>query len=105
MGWMLRAYVDLCWVPEGSGFVTVMPAGGLSNEPGFGAAWAAGPEPNAQMMRFQVSEPVAAVSGVSSGTLSTALGTAASQLGTDLTTFLQTSTALATALGWATGQP
>lgn len=105
MAWMLRGYVDACWVPEGTGGVTVMPVGGLGNEPGYGAALAAGPAPNAQTIRFQVAEPVTGVTGISSSTLSTNLGTAAAQLGTDLTTFLQNATALATILGWATGNP
>ena len=105
MAWMLRGYVDVAWVPEGTGGVTVMPVGGLGNEPGYGAAMAAGPAPNAQTIRFQVSEPVTGITGISSGTLSTNLGTAAAQLGTDLTTFLQQSANLAAILGWATGGP
>ena len=100
---MLRGYVDVAWVPEGTGGVTVMPVGGLGNEPGFGAAMAAGPMPNAQTIRFQVAEPVTGITGISSGTLSSNLGTAAAQLGTDLTTFLQQSANLAAILGWATG--
>ena len=105
MAWMLRGYVDVCWVPEGTGGVTLMPPGGLGNEPGYGSAMAAGPAPNAETIRFQVSEPVTGVTGITSGTLSTNLGTAAAQMGTDLTTFLQNAANLAQILAWQTGGP
>ena len=107
MAWMLRGYVDVAWVPEGTGGITVMPVGGLGNEPAFAASLAAGPAPNAQTIRFQVAEPVTGslLAGTTSGTLSTNLGTAASQLGTDLTTFLQNTANLAVIFGWASGSP
>jgi hypothetical protein len=82
-----------------------MPSGGLGNEPGYGAAAAPGPAPNAQTLRFQVGEPVTGITGITSGTLSTNLGTAAAQLGTDLTTFLQQTPNLAAILAWQTGGP
>ena len=105
MAWMLKVQGYVAWVPEGTGGVTVMPVGGLANEPGYGAALAAGPAPNAQAFIFQLAEPVTGVTGISSSTLSTNLGTAAAQLGTDLTTILQNAATLATILGWATGNP
>lgn len=105
MAWAIRGYIDIGWIPEGTGGATVMGIGGMGNQPGYGAAATAGPMMNAQMMRIQLQEIVAAQTGVTSANLSTALGTAAAQLGTDLTTLLQNSTTLATILGWATGNP
>lgn len=105
MAWALRVYCDVGWIPEGSGGATITSVGGMSNQPGYGAAANAGPIMNAQTMRIQISEMVAAQMGATSAQLSTALGTAAAQLGTDLTTLLQNSTTLATILGWATGGP
>ena len=101
MAWMLRGYIDACWVPEGTGGVTVMPPGGEANEPGYGAALAAGPAPNAQTLRFQVSEPISGITGTppTSGNLTTA----ASQLGTDLGTFLTSN--LTQIQNWQLGQP
>jgi hypothetical protein len=105
MAWALRAYVDVGWIPEGTGSATVGPIGGEGNQPGFGANANAGPLMNAQTLRIQISEMVGGLGSQSSSALSTALGTAAAQLGTDLTTLLQNTATLATIFGWATGNP
>ena len=105
MAWMLRGYVDVCWVPEGTGGVTVMPVGGLGNEPGYGAALAAGPTVNAQTMRFQVAEPITGTTGTPpySNPTSGNLTAAATQLGTDLGTFLTNN--ITTIQNWQGGSP
>jgi hypothetical protein len=105
MAWALKAYIDVGWIPEGTGGATITGPGGMGNEPGYGAAAGAGPMMNAQTLRIQINEMVGGLGSQSSSALSTALGTAAAQLGTDLTTLLQNTATLATIFGWATGNP
>jgi hypothetical protein len=102
MAWMLRGYVDVCWVPEGTGGTAVMPTGGLANEPGYGAAMAAGAMPTGQTLRVQVAEPITGLNGAGSPT-SANVTAAATQLGTDVGTFLTNN--LTTIQGWGTGLP
>lgn len=102
MAWALRGYIDVCWVPEGVGGVAVMPVGGLGNEPGYGAAQAAGPMPTAQTLRFQVAEPITGITGAGNPTTGN-LSAAATQLGTDLGTFLTGAQPQISA--WQSGQP
>lgn len=102
MAWMIRGYVDVCWVPEGTGGVTLMPTGGLGNEPGYGPGQGAGPVPNAQTMRFQQGEAIVGVSG--SPPNSTAIGNALTSMATD--TNSQITAAIVTAIqNWQTGSP
>lgn len=101
MAWMLRGYIDVCWVPEGVGGVALQPQGGQANEPGYGANLSAGTFPNAQTLRLQIAEPI--VGHGSTVPTGANLNSAATQLGTDLGTFLNNN--LAQIQNWYLGQP
>lgn len=107
MAYVIRAYLDICWVPEGSGMATL--GQNQSNNPGIGASGTAGIAPNAQTLRLQDDEAVPGGSAPSSANFNTALIAMATSFGTQITTAGayggNAATPLAIAQGWATGNP
>jgi hypothetical protein len=102
---MIRAYVDVCWLPEGTG------GAGLgilaANNPGYGAGTGlniaqAGTMPNAQTLRFQQGEQVlpATFNVPTAAEISVAIESAAEDIEAQLTTAV-----VAQIQGWATGGP
>lgn len=106
MAYVVRAQLDICWVPDGGGGATL--AQNQSNQPGYGSALGPGPTPAAQSLTLFVSEGVAGGDTLTGGNLNTAITAAATDLET-LTTTLgawggnTTQTPLAIATAWATG--
>lgn len=102
MAWMVRGYVDICWVPEGTGGVTIMATGGEANEPGYGSALAAGAMPTAQTLRLQQAEAITGTNAAPPNV--TAIQAGITQMATDLNS--QITAAIVTQIdNWATGGP
>lgn len=99
MAYMVRTYVDVCWVGEGMG-----PAGlgtNMSNSPGYGASATPGQMPNAQTMRFQAAEMVP---GTFDAPTAANIGTAITSTATDIQGQI-TAAIIAQIDAWATGGP
>lgn len=105
--YMVRVYVDYCWVGDGTASSQLGQA--QSNEPGYGAAQTPGPAPLGQTMRLQDAEFVPGGDAPTQANFNTAVVAAAASLNTLMATAGAYSggpqTPLAIAQGWASGLP
>ena len=103
----IRVYLDVDWIPDGSGMATM--GQNQSNNPGIGSALGPGSVGNAQTLRLQVAESVPGGDTPTQANLNTAIAQAA----TDLETLIATpgayaggtATPLSIIDGWAAGNP
>lgn len=96
MAYMVRMAVNVSWVPDGTGGVTL---GQMQSDiGGFGAGSTPGPVGNGQTMAFLQQEIIAGGDSLTGSNLSTALSAAATDLYNHVT-----AAQLAQMQGWKTG--
>ena len=102
MAFLARSYVDICWVPEGTGGVSFT-GGAIANTPGHGQTQTAGSVPNAQTMRFQAAAVIPGADSPSLANINTALTTIVNDLAGSTGTPQITAALLAQIVAWASG--
>jgi hypothetical protein len=104
MAFAVRAYVDIYWVPEGTGGVTMVP-GALANSPGYGQAQGPGPGGSAQTMHFQAAEAIPGGDSPTLANINTALTNIANDLAGASGAPQITPALLAQIVAWKSGGP
>lgn len=101
-GFVARYYVDICWLPAGTGMALFAP-GDQSNSPGFGQTGGPGTQPVGQTRRYQAAEVIPGGSAPTLANINAALKACADDIAGATGTPKISAAELALIQGWATG--